>query len=150
MRVALSILLAFTACLASDAYRRGCLDESKAVPLCKMLTNPETYDGRQVIVHGVYRMVLHGSVLTAPECAGTYVNLREAEGYRADKLALKVIRSAIKKDQFQPVDVVIRGIFRSARQGQCFGQNCLLYEIESRVLLCAQAQSNVPAATERH
>jgi len=79
-----------------------------------------------------------------------YVNMREAEGYRADKRALKVIRSATKKDQFQPVDVVVRGIFRSARQGECFGQNCLRYEIESRELLCAEVPSNMPATKEQH
>ncbi len=73
-------------------------------------------------MRGLYRMVLHGSVLTASQFAQTYVNMREAEGYRPDKRTLKVIRSATKKDQFQPVDVVVRGVFRSAQQGECLAR----------------------------
>lgn len=150
MRVAFSILLIFAGCSSSGARGHGCFDERSAVPLCTILASPDSYDGKEITVRGLYRMVLHGSVLTAPECARMYVNMREAEGYRADKRALKVIRSATKKDQFQPVDVVVRGIFRSARQGECFGQNCLRYEIESRELLCAEVPSNMPATKEQH
>lgn len=148
MRILISILLLFSGWTPCGAYEHPCVKATNAVPLCTILANPDAYDGKDITVRGLYRMVLHGSVLTAAGCSQTYVNMREAEGYRADKQALKVVRSVTKKDQFRPIDVVIQGIFRSARQGQCFGQNCLRYEIESRELLCAEVPGRVSAAKE--
>jgi hypothetical protein len=87
------------------------MEGTNVVPLCTILADPNTYNGKEITVRGSYRMVLHGSVLTAAGCAQTYVNTRETEGYRADKHALKVIRSATKKDQFKSVDVIVRGPF---------------------------------------
>jgi hypothetical protein len=75
--------------------------------------------------------------------------MRETQGYKADKRALKVIRIATKKDQFQSVDVVVRGTFRSAPQGECFGQNCLRYEIESHELICAELPAKTSVAKEQ-
>ena len=49
--------------------------------------------------------------------------MRQAAGYKADKQAVAVVRSLTKKNQFQPVDEVLRGTFRVALQSeQCFGQ----------------------------
>lgn len=84
-------------------------------------------------------MVLHGSVLMSPECGKTYVSMWQAPDYKVDKHVLAVVRSLTKHDQFQPVDVVIRGTFRVAPKGQCFGQDCLLYEIVDHELHCAKA-----------
>jgi hypothetical protein len=84
-------------------------------------------------------MVTHGSILMSPPCGQTYVNLRGASDYKADKHASAVVRSLTKKDQFQSVDVVLRGTFHVAAEAQCFGQNCLLYEIEDHELQCATA-----------
>ena len=84
-------------------------------------------------------MVFHGSVLMSPECQHDLVNMRQAPDYKADKRAASKMRSLTKKNQFQSVDVVLRGTFRTAREGQCFGQNCLLYEIEDHELHCAKA-----------
>lgn len=150
MRIPLSILLLFGNWTLFGAREHTCYEITDAVPLCTILANPNAYDGKEITVRGSYRMVLHGSVLTASECAQTYVNMREAGGYRADKRALKVIRSATKKDQFQPVEVIVRGMFHSARQGECFGQNCLRYEIEDRELLCAEVPGKAPAAKKQH
>jgi hypothetical protein len=97
------------------------------------------YDGKEITVEGLYRMVLHGSILMSPACGKPYVNMHGASDYKADKHASSVLRSLTKKDQFQSVDVVLRGSFKVAQQGQCFGQNCLSYEIEDHELLCAEA-----------
>ena len=95
-------------------------------------------------------MVLHGSMLMSPECGKTHVNMRRASDYKAEKHASATMRSLTKKDQFQSVDVVIRGTFRIAQQGQCFGQNCLPYEIEEHELLCAEAPRPDASATANH
>jgi len=61
------------------------------------------------------------------------------------------MRSLIKKDRFQSIEVVVRGTFRAAPQGQCFGQNCLSYEIEEHELLCAgplSAQTSSPGGPQ--
>ncbi len=84
-------------------------------------------------------MVIHGSILMGTTCSQINVNMRQAAGYKADKQAVAVVRSLTKKNQFQPVDEVLRGTFRVAQKEQCFGQICAPYEIEVSELLCASA-----------
>lgn len=69
------------------------------------------------------------------------MSLREALGYKANKQASAMLRRLTKKDQFQAVDVVFRGTFRVAHEGQCFGQICAAYEIETSELLSARPES---------
>ena len=85
-------------------------------------------------------MVIHGSILMGSGCPKVNVTLLGAPNWKGEKHALAVIRSLAKKDQFQPVDIVSRGIFRVAHKGQCFGQNCLSYQIEEVELLCASSE----------
>jgi hypothetical protein len=65
--------------------------------------------------------------------------MRQAPDYKADKHAAAAIRSVVRKDQFQSVDVVLRGTFHVAGTGQCFGQDCLRYELKDHELQCAKA-----------
>ena len=115
-----------------------CAPSPGVIPICTVLSDAAKYDGKDITVRGLYRMVIHGSILMSPACGKTYVNMRQASDYRADKHSSSVLRSLTKKDQFQSVDVVLRGTFKVAQHGQCFGQNCLSYEIEDHELLCAQ------------
>lgn len=81
-------------------------------------------------------MQIHGSVLMSAACSQTYVNMRQAHDEKPNKKALATIRSLVNKDQFHPVDLVIRGNFRAAYEGTCFGQGCYSHEIEETALLC--------------
>jgi hypothetical protein len=114
-----------------------CAPSTQVIPICTVLADAAKYDGREVTVSGVYRMVIHGSILSGSACPKNDVNLRRSAHWKGDKHAMATIRLLTKKDQFQSVDVVSRGIFRVAHEGQCFGQNCLVYEIEETELLCA-------------
>jgi hypothetical protein len=147
--VAVFLLLACFSLLAFAGDDR-CTLSTETVPLCVLLSDATKYDGKEITVRGLYRMVIHGSILMSPACGKTHVNVRQAPGYKADKRGSAVMRSLTKKDQFQSVDVVIRGIFRVAQQGQCFGQNCLSYEIEDRELLCAEAPKSDAGTTANH
>jgi hypothetical protein len=109
--------------------------------LCGVLKDAAKYDGKEIVVHGLFRASPHGSLLIDRACPKTDVNLRESPGYKTDKKAEKVIRSITKKDQFQPVEVVFRGIFHVAHVGQCFGENCAGYEIETTELISARPDS---------
>ena len=113
----------------------------QATPLCAIVAYASKYDGKQIMVRGLYRMVIHGSILMDRACSKTDVSLREAPRYKADKQASAILRSLTKKDQFQTVDVVFRGTFRVAHEGQCFGQICAGYEIETTELLSARPES---------
>jgi hypothetical protein len=137
----IGIVLALVTCFTTDApgANQECPALAKAVSLCTVLAGSSKYDGKEITVSGLYRMVTHGSILMSPECGKTYVNLRGAPDYKVDKHVLAVVRSLTKHGQFQPVDVVIRGTFRVAAKGECFGQNCLPYEIEDHELQCAKA-----------
>jgi hypothetical protein len=114
-----------------------CAVSAEEIPLCAVLSDASRYDGKEITVRGLYRMVIHGSVLMSPPCDQTYVNMRRMSDEKPNKQALAVIRSLTKKDPFHSAEVVVRGYFRVAH-GDCFGQNCLQYEIEETGLLCAK------------
>ena len=139
MKTNILLVLLFGACLSSLAGDDRCTPSAEAISICTVLSDAAKYDGKEVTVRGLYRMVLHGSVLTSPACGRTYVNMRQASDYKADKHASAMMRSLTQNDRFQSVDVLIRGTFRVAQQGQCFGQSCLSYEIEDHELICAGA-----------
>ena len=136
-------LISVPMCLTSPAPAQQAKDtpSAQAIPLCAVLADAAKYDGKEIMVRGLYRMVIHGSILMDRACSKTDVNLRESPGYKADKKAVSVLRSITKKDQFQPVEVVFRGIFRVAHKEQCFGQICAGYEIETTELVSARPES---------
>lgn len=132
------VLVSFLTCFAPLCLAAGdCARPVQAIPICNVLANAAQYDGKEVTVSGSYRMVIHGSILSGPACSKDDVNLRRAAHWKGDKHAVATIRSLTKQDRFQSVGVVSRGTFRVAQEGQCFGQNCLHYEIEETELLCA-------------
>lgn len=152
MRMNIENVALLLACFCSLAFAGDdrCMPPPETLPLCTVLSDAAKYDGKEITVRGLYRIVIHGSVLMSPACGKTYVNMRQASDYKADKHASATMRSLTKKDQFQSVDVVIRGTFRVAQQGQCFGQNCLPYEIEDHELLCAEAPKPEANTTASH
>lgn len=91
-------------------------------------------------MRGLYRMVIHRAILMDHSCPKIDVNLREASAYKANKLASAELRSLTKKNQFQIVDTVFRGTFHVAHEGQCFGQICASYEVETTELLSARPE----------
>jgi hypothetical protein len=123
---------------SSTAQKSACPALTQAVSICVVAADAARYDGKEVIVHGAYRMEIHGSVLMEDACPEAKVNLKEAPDYKADKRAQRNLRELTKKNQSQPVWVVLRGTFHAAREGQCFGQNCEPYQIDSHELLCAE------------
>ena len=139
MRTIVATTVLLSVCLSSATYSEDdrCGAFKEFIPICSVLSDATKYDGKEITVKGIYRTVLHGSVLMSPACGQTYVNLRQVSAYKADKQASAVMRSITKKDQFESVEVILRGTFRAAHQGQCFGQNCLPYEFEDHELLCA-------------
>jgi hypothetical protein len=139
MKRIIAATVLFVSCFSPLAFSGDdkCPASAQAIPLCTVLADAGRFDGKEVTVKGLYRMVIHGSVLMSPACSQTLVNMRRISGEKPNKQAETVIRSLTKKDQFHPVDVVLRGNFRTANEGQCFGQNCLSFEIEEIELLCA-------------
>jgi hypothetical protein len=138
MRRAVLVLAFLAECLV-PSFSLGddtCVSSGQALPLCVVLANAPQYDGKEITVAGIYHKVIHGSILTASACPGAdkRVNMRSAPNWKTNKNAAKALNSLTGKHR--PAEVVLRGIFRVAKQG-CFGQTCSLYEIEETELLCA-------------
>jgi hypothetical protein len=147
LTIAIGILLAVCLGAVASSDLDKCPASAQALPLCTILADAAKYDGKEITVRGLYRMVIHGSVLMGTTCSQIEVNTRQAAGYKADKQAVAVVRSLTKKNQFQPVDEVLRGTFRVAQKEQCFGQICAPYEIEVTELLCASAPTDKRSST---
>jgi hypothetical protein len=114
-----------------------CAGSTQAIDICTIVSNPAEYDGKELVIRGLYRMIIHGSIMTGSTCRKVHVNMRLAYTWKGDKHAQAVLRTQTKKNQYQFVELVIRGIFRVAKQGQCFGQGCFSYEVEESELFCA-------------
>ena len=114
-----------------------CAGSTQAIDICTVVSNPGAYDGKELVIRGLYRMVIHGSIMTGPACKKVDVNMRRAYDWKGDKHAQAVLQTQAKKNQYQFFELIIRGTFRVAKQGQCFGQNCLSYEVEESELFCA-------------
>jgi hypothetical protein len=108
---------------------------AEPMPLCTVLANASTYDGKEITVRGLHYRVIHGSILRGPTCDGK-ANLRLSQDWKADKQTIKLHNSRSRHDQ--ATEIALRGTFRVAQQGQCFGQTCSPYEIEEHMLLSAK------------
>jgi len=139
VKIVLVLIAASSSPLAFSAEGK-CYASPEAVPLCTVVSEAAKYDGKEITVRGRYRMLIHGSILMDGGCPESNVNLLGAANEKADKHALAVLHSFYKKkiNRFQPVDEVLRGTFRVAHQGECFGQDCWTFEIEVTELPCAE------------
>lgn len=122
MRTHILRVVLFGACISSPAFAGAdrCASSAEAIPLCTVLSDAAKYDSKNVTIRGYYRMVLHGSVLMSPACGETYVNVRQASDYKADKHASAIMRSLTKQNQFQSVAVVYPGHFPGPATGSMF------------------------------
>jgi hypothetical protein len=139
-KIALALLATCSSTLTFSGEQK-CSPSVAAVPICAVLADASQYDGKEITVSGRYRYLIHGSILVGSDCSQHgEVNLRGAPNEKDNKRAVEIIRSFYKKKQnrFESIDEVLRGKFRVARQGECFGQDCWSYEIEIAELLCAE------------
>jgi hypothetical protein len=72
----------------------------QAVDICTVVSNAAQYDGKEILVQGLWKMVIHGSLLKGNECPKVEVNLTQTQDYKANKKASSLVRSLAKKDQF--------------------------------------------------
>ena len=119
-----------------------------ALDICSLIASPAEYDGKEVIVTSLYRMIIHGAILMGKGCSDVNISAKETDDYKADKHASDVLRRLLKKDRFGPVEIVVRGTFHLAHQGQCFGgEICSRYQVEIAELLSAQPVTPQSATT---
>jgi hypothetical protein len=114
---------------------------TKAIPICAVVSDPTNYEGREILVTGLYRFAVHGSLLIGEACSQIEVNLTTASVHKDNKEATSAMRRLVRKDEFRPVEVVMRGTFRTGHEGQCFGQFCAPYQFEDSELVAARPQS---------
>jgi diphthamide synthase (EF-2-diphthine--ammonia ligase) len=140
---ALTLSTLILICPTAIAHAKGAENSPPppASDICQVVADAANYDGKEVVVRGFWRAQIHGSILMGTSCPKVDVNLRETSDYKANKQAEKVARSATKKNRFQPVEVVVRGTFRSAHQLECLGEICARYEVEITELIWASPPS---------
>jgi hypothetical protein len=134
-----SILLALfgnvTNVLGKDQYA----DASQPISICDVVSNAAVYDKKEITIRGLYLIIFHGSILMGLQsCPKEEINLKSAPDSKDDKSAVAMLSHLRKQDRFKPVEVVFRGTFRVAREGQCFGQICASYEMEINEFLSAR------------
>ena len=110
-----------------------CPESMQAVDICTLISNPPAYDGKELLIRGQFRVVIHGSIMTGAGCKETSVNMRQAYNWKADKHAKAVLQKQMKKLPYQFVELVVRGTFRSAGQEGCFGQQPAVQSAEDLV-----------------
>lgn len=103
---------------------------SQPLDVCDLIDHAMEYNGKTVYAGGLWKATPHGTLFIGSSCTETPVSLRQAAGYKANRLALRAFRKLTKKDHSAVVAAVFRGSFRVARQGECFGEFCSRYEME--------------------
>lgn len=114
----------------------------QVLELCDVLAHARAYQGKQILVRGIYFQVFHGSLLFAPGCTlveNPRMNMRSARDFHGRKADLHLLNRLAAKGE--AVSAVYEGTFDVARIGKCFGQTCLPYELEATELVSAQAST---------
>jgi hypothetical protein len=114
-------------------------NNSQPITVCNICSNASSYDGKMVVISGVFERIFHGSIIGGSEsCPKSEINFRLASDYKSEKSVRKALASLTSKDPHESVDVVVRGIFRIAKKGECFGQICASYDIEVNEMFSAK------------
>lgn len=121
----------------SSTVDKPCPVVAQELDICAVIANAANYDGKEVTVGGVFETGPIETVFIGHVCPNDFVNVRQSENWRGDPSAVAKTRPGSKKQKYLEFGEVIRGTFRVAREGQCFGPNCQLYDIEESELLCA-------------
>ncbi len=142
MKMGRSFILATLVCLINSSMiigdEQSDIDNSQPITVCNICANPNDYDGKMIIVAGVFKRIFHGSIIEGCESRSkSEINFRLSPDYSSGKSVKKAFASLTRKNQYAPVDVIVRGVFRVARQGECFGQICAIYDIEVNEMLSA-------------
>jgi hypothetical protein len=137
--ILLGILLGSSVNLLGLANDDNYADNLRPISICYLVSNAAAYDGKEITIRGLYRSVAHGTILMgSASCTNAEINLRLASDYKEEKSASRMLTSLIKRNRFQPVVVIVRATFWAAKEGNCFGQICASYEIETHELLSAK------------
>jgi hypothetical protein len=153
MKIGKSFIFAALVCLINgsmiigDEYAH--VDNSRPVTVCDICSNPNDYDSKVVIIKGVYKRIFHGSIMAGSEsCSKSEINFRLSQDYRSEKSVIKAFTSLTRKNRHEAIEVVVRGVFRVAKQGECFGQICAKYDIEVNEMLSAKPYHGSEQETE--
>jgi hypothetical protein len=118
---------------ASDS---GCPVSPDAVALCAVLADYPHYDGKDILLQGVYDR-MDGEVLTSSACTDKKVSLRFDPVLASTSAVAKKLDGLIAENR--AAVVVVRGTFHAPPKA-CFGKGCLNYELAAHELLCVDRQ----------
>ncbi len=65
-RAAATVVFLLMMCCLSSSRAQQAKEEGtsvQAMPLCAIVADASKYDSKQIVVRGLYRMVIHGSIL---------------------------------------------------------------------------------------
>ena len=144
MKIGKFFIFAALVCLINSSMiigdEQAVVDHSQPITVCNICSNPNDYDGKMIIITGVFKRIFHGSILEGCEsCSKSEINFRLSPDYRSKKSVRKAFASLTRKNQYASIDVVVRGVFRVAKQGTAVsGQICAIYDIEVNEMLSAK------------
>jgi hypothetical protein len=132
--------LLLTAC-TSHSVATSTVSRSATRPLCAVLSERSTLDGKEVIIEAVFQQTPHGMMLFSEGCEDSFTHL---EWQRADYASSDVVEAKdglLKGKPYRRLSVVVRGVLRIAHRYECFGPNCLRQKIDGLELLRVEPQA---------
>jgi hypothetical protein len=120
----------------------GCahLDQSARVaptPLCEALQSTSSHETKEVMIRGVLQLVPeHGSILFSEQCRSA--TARVHDGATVSDSDRETMIRLLGRDNPIPIDVVLKGVLRSAKEVECFGEMCAQYDFEWTHIICAK------------
>jgi hypothetical protein len=115
---------------------------SRALPVCAVIADAQSYNGRSILIDGLYKVEPHGAIFFGSSCSGDVVRLEKAEKYTENKEAKSLLEVSMDADETKSIEVVYRAVFRIVQGLQCSDVRCFRYEIEITELVAARQAMN--------
>jgi hypothetical protein len=144
--LAASVVLSQLSCCA-QARSTGRVSDGvfqDAMPACNVIADSQKYDGKLILIRGLYREEPHGGIFFGRTCSHDEIRLRAPPNYKEDEQAGHELTSLIARDDSKPVEVVYRAVFHVVHGLSCAEITCFKFELEMHKLIAARAAPDQP------
>jgi len=130
-------------CVINDHGQRYSSLRQEAKTLCEVMADPHAYEGRRIMMKGLYVQEVHQRVLYDAGCPKWEFRVGHSLTAKEDRAAARMIDHAAKKDISVSIPVIYAGIFtvKPFIIG-CSDRDCYHYSLEEAQLLAASPRRN--------
>ena len=141
MRRAAIIFLLVTGCANKQYNSVNYAASTTAKSLCDIMINPEQFIGQRIFVKGIYFREPHRRIIYDDNCPKFNLSVSHASHLSGNKLALNVLRRALKIRSTGMISVVYSAVLTvNSLEASCDTSTCYKYSLTEAQLLAASSK----------